>query len=59
MGQTAEAEEVRGEGVQPLSAVRQGARVLAEVWALQNLLQRAGARKKDYWRHESELVGYR
>ena len=57
MGEAAEAEEVYCKGVQPLSAMRQGAWLLAKIWALQDLLQSAGARAEDHGRHESELVG--
>jgi hypothetical protein len=57
VGKAAKAEEVCCEGVQPLSAMWQSTRLLAKVWALQDLLQGAGARAEDYGRHESELVG--
>ncbi|CAA9452749.1 MAG: SSU ribosomal protein S14p (S29e) @ SSU ribosomal protein S14p (S29e), zinc-dependent, partial [uncultured Rubrobacteraceae bacterium] len=56
VGKAAEAAEVQGQGVQPVPAVRPGARVLPEVRAMQDLLEGAGARGEDPGRHESELV---
>ncbi|CAA9469444.1 MAG: SSU ribosomal protein S14p (S29e) @ SSU ribosomal protein S14p (S29e), zinc-dependent, partial [uncultured Rubrobacteraceae bacterium] len=55
-GKAAEKAEVRGQGVQPLPEVRPGARLLQEVRAVPDLPQGAGARRKDPWRNESELV---